>query len=72
MSEKQTSSGPLYKIPPTDGYYKWECPICNSICYDLETRRDTCCQNGHVVKLAVVGTVHDGYSMTVKTTGEVS
>lgn len=72
MSKKQKSSGPRYPVPPTDGYYEWACPICNSICYDKETRAMTCCGNGHIVKLAVVGTVHDGYCMIVEATGEVA
>lgn len=62
--------GPLYRIPPISGWYQWECPVCKSICEDRETVSETECHNGHQVFIAVVGTVHDGYTMIANTEKE--
>ena len=65
------SEGPLYKVAPVDGWYQWECPVCGDICEDTERRKKTCCHKGHVVTIAVVGTVYDGYSMVAEFSGDV-
>jgi predicted RNA-binding Zn-ribbon protein involved in translation (DUF1610 family) len=69
MNPKTTSCGPLYPgnpLIPHDGWYEWNCPVCGSKCYDRETMSETECQNGHLVRLAVVGTEGDGYRMVAE------
>lgn len=60
------TTGPNYRTPPIEGWYDWVCPVCGDICSDREVTREAICHKDHQVKLTVVGTKMDGYTMVAE------
>lgn len=52
---RKVTTGTSYPCnwPYPVGYYKWTCPECRDACEDPAHIWETCCHNGHIVKLTL-------------------